>query len=148
MPTKRFKLRAAVYLICQQDNEILMLRRFNTGYKDGQYSLPAGHINGNETLTEAVIREADEEINIKIKAKDLNFVHAMHRKSIPTEYLDFFFLINKWNGLPIINEPNKSDQLKWFKIGTLPKNAISEIRHALNCWQKNIYYSEFNWDQK
>jgi 8-oxo-dGTP pyrophosphatase MutT (NUDIX family) len=54
---ERFKLIAAVYVLFVRDGMVLMLRRANTGYEDGNYGLVAGHVDGNETLKEAAIRE-------------------------------------------------------------------------------------------
>ena len=66
---KRFKLIVAVHLFLLRNDEIILLRRFNTGYEDGNYSLIAGHIDGNEWITNAIIREAKEEGNILISKK-------------------------------------------------------------------------------
>ena len=66
-----------------------MLRRFNTGYEDGNYSVIAGYLEGNETVIAAMIREAREEAGISIAAEDLRVVGVMHRFSIH-ERIDFF----------------------------------------------------------
>ena len=50
---ERFKMRVAVHLILEHNNEFLLLRKYNTGYEDGNYSVIAGHLNGNETIKEA-----------------------------------------------------------------------------------------------
>ena len=73
---ERFKLIPAVYLLLRQDDKILLLRRANTGYQDGNYSLIAGHLDGDELATEGIIREAKEEAGITISKADLNFVHV------------------------------------------------------------------------
>ena len=57
----------AVYLILIEDDKILLQRRFNTGYKDGNYSLPAGHLDDNESITQALVREVKEEIDLDLK---------------------------------------------------------------------------------
>ena len=63
----RYKYICAVYLILIKGNQILLLKRVNTGYEDGKYSLVAGHMDGNETIKQAMIREAREEAGIAIE---------------------------------------------------------------------------------
>ena len=56
MSTTRFTLRSAVYLLLIKENQILLLRRFNTGWQDGKYSVPAGHLDGGETVKQAMVQ--------------------------------------------------------------------------------------------
>lgn len=79
MKKERFKFIPSVYLILLKDNKILLLRRYNTGFRDGEYSFVAGHLDGNETLRQAMIREAKEEANIELDLTDLELVHTMNR---------------------------------------------------------------------
>lgn len=146
MKTKRFKLIPAVHLILQKGKWVLLSRRFNTGWEDGKYSLVSGHFNGNETATDAMIREAKEEVGIDIKAQDLSLVHAMHRLS-DSERIDFFFLVEKWKGKIQNMEKDKCDDLKWCSVDHLPHNTIPYIRHALKGYRQNKYYSQFGWKQ-
>ena len=57
---ERFKLVPAAYLVIVREGKILLLRRFNTGFEDGNYSMIAGHLEGNETFIQAMVREARE----------------------------------------------------------------------------------------
>jgi 8-oxo-dGTP diphosphatase len=143
-PEKRFKLILSVYLILVKDGKVLLLRRFNTGYEDGNYGLVAGHADGNERATDAMCREALEEAGLVIKPKDLKFVHFMHRRQ-NDERADVFFTADKWEGEPKNMEPDKCDDLSWFPLDNLPSNIIIYIKEVLENFQKGVYYSEFSW---
>lgn len=146
MQKDRFKLVPAAYLILKKDDEILLLRRSNTGYEDGNYSFIAGHLDGDETFRQAIIREAKEEADIVIEPEDLEIVHTMHRKKeTDAERIDFFFLAIKWTGEPKNMEPNKCDELKWFNINDLPSNTIPCIRQVIENFKNKKVYSEFGW---
>ncbi len=145
MPKERFKLIPTSHLILIKGGNILLSRRFNTGFQDGNYSVVAGHLDGNETFIQGMIREAKEEAGIEIVAEDLEIVHVMHRKSPPDERIDFFIKANKWRGEPKIVEPDKCDDLKWFLADNLPVNTVPYIRQAIENIKKKIFYSEFGW---
>jgi len=104
---QRYSFLSAVHLFLIKKEEILLLKRFNTGYEDGNYSLIAGHLEGNETIKSAMIREAKEEAGITIKSADLKVVHTMHRKSLDQERIDFFLLGITWTGDISNLEPDK-----------------------------------------
>ena len=58
MGKERPKVIPTAYLVLTKDNKILLSRRHNTGFQDGKYSLPAGHLGGDEeTLAQAIARE-------------------------------------------------------------------------------------------
>jgi 8-oxo-dGTP diphosphatase len=134
----------AVHLFFLKDNKILLLRRFNTGYEDGNYSVVAGHVDAGETVTQAAVREAWEEAGVVLQPKDLQVVHVMNRKS-NDERVDFFVKIKTWEGEIQNKEPEKCDDLAWFSREALPANMIPYIRFAIENYQKGLLYSEFGW---
>lgn len=144
--TERFRPRAAVYLILIKDGQILLSRRFNTGWNDGNYSLAAGHIDGNETAEAAMLREAREELGITIQPEDLQFAHVSHRRSPDFEYIDFYFTAEKWEGEPHNAEPEKCDEIAWYSLDALPENVIQNVREALAHIEQRRPYSNFGWD--
>lgn len=146
MPKERFKIIPAVYLCLIRDKKILLLRRHNTGYQDGNYSLIAGHLDGNESLTQAMAREAKEEAGIIVKAEDLELIHVINRKSDDWERVDFFFKTNNWIGEPKIQETEKCDDLSWFPLDNLPTNMTTEVKQSLKHIVRKSPYSELNWD--
>lgn len=142
---ERFKVMAAVHLFLIRNGNILLLRRANTGYEDGNYSVPAGHLDGHESVTQAMIREAQEESLITLKPSDLKVVHTMHRTKEDGERIDFFLTAETWSGEPAIGEPHKCDDLSWWPLNNLPANVIPYIRQALTCYQRQITFSELGW---
>ena len=70
----------AVHLLLVKNDRVLLLRRYNTGYEDGNYSVVAGHIEGGEDLKTAMIREAREEAGIEILRSKLEVVGVIHFK--------------------------------------------------------------------
>ena len=150
MQQKRFKITPASYLILRKGNEILMLRRFNTDFQNGKYSFIAGHLDGKESFTQAIIREAKEEAGIIIKPKDLKAVHVMNRYVATNdiglrERIDVFFMTKKWQGKIKNMEPNKCDDLSWFPINKLPKDTIPYIREVIKNFRKKIFFSEYEY---
>lgn len=142
---ERHSLVPASYLVLRDGEKVLLLRRFNTGYEDGKYSLPAGHVDINETFTGTVVREAAEEVGLIFEAKDVRVAHIMHRKSIDSERVDTFFVAEKWEGEVQNMEPHKCDDLSWHSLEELPENCIPYVRHALGCIRDGVFYSEFGW---
>lgn len=144
---EKFKIIPAAYLILEKNGKILLSRRFQTGYEDGNYSMVAGHVDGGETIREATAREAMEEAGIKIDPIKLNHVLTMHRWQGDHERIEFYFTIDDWEGEIKNMEPNKCDDLSWFPIDQLPENTIPYIRTVIDCYKNGIQYYEFGWER-
>lgn len=143
---ERFKLIPAVYLILRHDDAVLLLRRANTGYQDGKYSLIAGHLDGDELGTDAIVREAKEEAGIIVNPKNLKFAHVAHRlnrNQIGQERIDLFYECVEWQGEIQNTEPEKCDDLSWFDLSNLPDNMVPLIKLVLEGVTKGISYSEY-----
>lgn len=135
---------ASVYLLYIRDKKILLLRRKNAVYQNGNYVLPAGHVDEGETIPSALIREAKEEVGLSLTHQNIKLVHIMHRKE-KDERMDFFFLGEDITQEPRNTEPHKCDDVRWFPLDTLPSNTIPFIRQAINQYLQKSYYSEIGW---
>jgi 8-oxo-dGTP diphosphatase len=145
MKPDRFRAVVAVHLLLLRGDEVLLLRRANTGYEDGNYSVVAGHLDGNETASQAMVREAAEEAGIQVAQADLRFVHIMHRKEAAEaeERIDLFFSATRWKGEPVIGEPEKCGELRWASLDALPANMVPYVRVALEEFRQQRFYAEF-----
>ncbi|MFQ6871806.1 NUDIX hydrolase [Romboutsia timonensis] len=140
----RFQMPVAVHLLLVKDNKVLLLRRFNTGYEDGNYSVVARHVDSDEDLKTAMIREAKEEAGIEITPNNINFASVMHRKS-DDERIDFFFIADSWEGEITNMEPQKCDDLSWFDINNLPSNTIPYIKRAIGNYISDVQFDVYGW---
>lgn len=139
---ERHTTRVAVYLLLQRDDKILLMRRCNSGWRDGEYTLPAGHYDGDEALREAMAREAEEELAITIAPESLSCVHVMHQMD-DSEYIDFYFTTSAWEGEIANNEPHKCDDVQWFALNSLPSNIVPNVRQSLEMIEAKEYLSEY-----
>jgi ADP-ribose pyrophosphatase YjhB (NUDIX family) len=123
---------------------VLLLRRANTGYEDGNYSVVAGHLDGGESVTQAAVREAKEEIGVDLRPADLRVVGVMHRVS-HEERSDFFLSAREWAGTVSNRESDKCSELRWCALDALPENTILYIRAALENFRRGVWFAEFGW---
>ena len=142
----RFKLVPEAHLLLIRDGRILLLRRRNTDYEDGKYSVIAGHMEDGETAREAICREAHEEAGIELAPDDLEFAHVVHRAD-RGQRVGFFFSALRWRGEPRNMEPHKADDFRWFALDALPDDMVPYVRRAIELWRAGQCYSESGWNR-
>ncbi len=138
----RARFPTTVHLFFFREGQVLLSRRFNTGYRDGEYSVPAGHLDGSETVRAAARREAAEEVGVSIDLNDILFSSVMHRNE-GDERIDFFVEVRSWQGEPFNNEPHKCDELRWVDLDALPANTIPYVRRGLENHRNGVRFDEF-----
>jgi 8-oxo-dGTP pyrophosphatase MutT (NUDIX family) len=126
---------------------VLLSLRENTGYEDGKWCLIAGHQEEGEAATEAMIREALEEIGIIINRRDLKPIHIMHRNT-NREGIDIFFECDRWENTPENKEQDKSGGLKFFSLQELPDNMVEYVKEAIKSGMEGDCYSELGWKER
>ena len=142
---KRYESKVAVFLILMRKvngkREILLQRRCNTGYMDGKYDMAcSGHLEKGESLSMALVREAKEEIDLDIKEENLKLVSVIH--PYKEDYINVFFITEKYEGTPKIMEHNKCDDLRWFDLDDLPENITIRNKNVIKNIQKGIIYDD------
>lgn len=148
---KRFKMKVGVFLVLLRGTNVLLIRRYNTGIADGQHVLPMGGVDQNETALGALIREAKEEVNVRLHAQDVQLVHTMHRwHHLPDgesfKQIDLFFQPDQYYGEIKNMEPHKCDEVAFYSLNTLPETIEPFIRQALYHISLGSAYSEIGWE--
>ena len=119
---------------------ILLMKRKNTGYEDDMYELPGGHLEKDEDLYDAMIREIKEELLIDLNKEDINLIYLLHHYT--GERLNFIFTAPINDLEPKIGEPNKCDELIWVPINDLPNNTTDKVKLILNDVINEIHYNK------
>ena len=124
--------KSAVHMIIIKDNKILLQKRKGSKLWPGYYALPAGHIDDGENQYDALVREAKEELDIKLDPKNIINTYVVLRRNYfeidgkqLAPYIDYYFDINQFEGIPKIMEEDKCDELIWAEINNLPEPFIN-----------------------
>ena len=121
----------------------MLLRRANTGYMDGWWAAPGGHVDQGEDPSTAVLRECREEIGVVIDGDDLVPLAAMPYRSATHQGVDFIFTCTRWNGEPRIAEPHRVDAIGWHEIRALPSNVVPYLALALDLNARGAWFHEY-----
>ena len=131
----RFRIIPAAYVALRRGDEVLLLLRAGTGYLDGYWAMPAGHVESGESVSRAASREVREEVGVEVAEADLHPVTAMHRtggNGLPIdERVDFFFTASRWTGEPRLMEPAKAAALEWYRLDALPDPVVPHEARVL-----------------
>ena len=124
--------KSAVHMIICKDNKILVQKRKGSKLWPEYYALPAGHIDKGENQYDALIREAQEELGIVINLKKIINSYVVLRRNyfeingkVLEPYIDYYFEIEEYEGIPKIIEEDRCDELIWVDINNLPEPFIN-----------------------
>jgi 8-oxo-dGTP diphosphatase len=133
--------RLAVYVVLRRHDDVLFLLRDGTGYRDGELGLPAGKVEDGETVLEAGVREAEEEVGVTIAAPDLEVAHVMERVTPTGLWLDWFLLATAWVGRPENREPSKCALMEWCRPSD--ERVSDYVRLALTDVGRGRHFSTY-----
>jgi ADP-ribose pyrophosphatase YjhB (NUDIX family) len=147
--SQRHRVTAAVYGVLVAGGRLLLIRRAGTGYRDGQVSVPAGHLDGGEDAVSGMLRELREEVLVEADRASCRLAVVMHRAPEDprdSEYLDLFFTIGSWTGTPSIGEPDKCSELIWVDRSALPADIVDYVGVGLQAIVDGEPLVTYGWD--
>lgn len=128
-----------------KDNQILLLKRANTGYHDEEYGVVSGHVESWENFIDATIREAKEEAGITLRRNQLEMIHVQNKRTegYNHERIHIYFLATEREWEIQNMEPHKCDELSRFDINHLPENMLDCVKASIENIRNKTFYSEF-----
>jgi 8-oxo-dGTP diphosphatase len=133
-----------VYVIARRRDDILLLLRSGTGYKDDEWGPPSGKVEPGETYIEAAVRELAEETGICVAPRDVRFLHAIERvPASGSHWIGLFFEVDVASISPANREPHKHSALQFFPTAALPDRTVDYIRHVVDCARRGEGHSEW-----
>ncbi|WP_412026596.1 NUDIX domain-containing protein [Deinococcus yunweiensis] len=111
------------WLVLQDaSGRVLLGRRANTSYGEGEWGLPGGRVEAGETLAAAAIREAHEEVGVTVDAASVTPLGLCRYDHDGAQGADVFFLARAWAGEP--SPLDKTSEIGWFLPDALPPDAL------------------------
>lgn len=136
--------KSAVHLIIRKKGKLLFQLRENTDFADDTWQLPAGHVEFGESIIDAAIREAHEELGISVT--EAKIMSCIHRNVASGGYVDYLVDVVNFDGEVCNSEPNKCGGLKY--IGWTNKEIYPQILPYIKKALKEIalgnYFIEYN----
>ncbi|MFE2322724.1 phosphotransferase [Streptomyces sp. NPDC059385] len=133
-----------VHLILRRDGEsgpeVLLSRRAGPVYATGLWHLPSGHLDPDEDMVEALIREAREETGVLIETEDVTAAVTVHHRppAGSRSRLGVFFEVRRWSGRPRIMEPDRCDGMDWYLLDALPAPMVAYCRAGLDAYRAGL----------
>jgi len=110
--------------LVDEDRRVLIAKRSNNKSSAGKWEFPGGKIEKNETPEEALIRELDEELDIKTQEACLAPLTFSSYSYENFHLLMPFYVCRKWQGQPRLQKQTDliaHQELKWIKPRDLHK---------------------------
>ena len=140
MEPQRPKVGIGIFLI-KDDKILLGIRKGSHG--EGEFALPGGHLEFNETFEGCVLRELTEEAGPDIKVEGIRFLCTTNlRKYQPKHYVDIGMLVEWVSGTPRVMEPDKIESWRWYDLDNLPEPLFGCTENYIESYRTGRPYFE------
>ncbi len=75
-------------------------------------------------------------------------MHRRREHAADDEYVDLFFAVTRWSGIPSIAEPAKCTELVWADLDDLPGDIIDYVAVALRALRAGHRLAIFGWTDR
>lgn len=104
-------IQVSIFILQNKQGQILLSLRDSQKEHPNQWEFPGGKIESHEGPYQALLREAREELSIKIKSSDFLMQYFFSYKDLFVHL--FVWLVNEFEGNVYASE---SQELRWFDV--------------------------------
>ncbi len=136
-----YAIPAVEIILQQEDGAIFLLHRINTNFEVNKWCTVGGHVEKDETPRQTAIRETLEEAGISVQLQDMQALGAFYKiehgnPSGMQQWIHFVFVCRKWQGQPHLAEPEKFNQVGWYRLEALPEPQVYFLKTILDFLHK------------
>lgn len=128
-----------INVFIERDGTFLLGKRKNCSGA-GDWGLPGGHLEHLEEFRAAAARELMEET--AMTASDFLFDNMVNQPGGPKHYIQIGFRAVGAVGEPVLCEPERCDEWRWFKTKELPDNIFFAHREQIRMFLEGGRFSE------
>jgi 8-oxo-dGTP diphosphatase len=144
--SRHFQLIVDVHLLLVSNGDLLLGRRANTGYGDGAFEPPCGRLAERETLVEAAVRVAADQMGVALDPALVSLAHVLHDVS-GAGRMAFFLTADGWADeacpLPSAAGTRSYSDFGWYPLTDLPANMIDRARVAIRHYAAGARFSTY-----
>ena len=139
-------------LLVRADGDVFLVKRHRTGFMDGFYSLPGGHLQFGESPLQALKRECEEEIGVVIDVGigGTELVASLAFHDAADSGVNLVFAVRRMQGEPFNAEPQHFADAAFHHSESLPQPLIpwvaDVLENRLNRDVQGLLYGEYGWD--
>lgn len=137
-----------INLLFMHNHHVLLLRRATEVHLfPGHWHGPAGKIEKGESPKQAIIREAFEEIGVKVDpflgAVVINKAQNFDNTELIWKEIGLFFVVKNSQEIPTRKEPHLHDAMEWFDVNQLPDPMIPVVKFGIRQYVRGELYGEY-----
>ncbi len=136
---KNLRPKVGIGVLLFKEGKLLLGKR-TSALGLGEYSIPGGHMEYNESFEECARREVREETGLEVG--NVRFLSlANNKKYFPKHYVEIHFVADWEEGEPKTIEPDKIGDWSWYDLDKLPEPLFALLLNSFDALKtgKNFY---------
>lgn len=131
--------RVGVGILLRDEHGRVLLTLRKRPPEAGCWSIVGGKVDFLETLEECAIREAREEVGLKISLRSLLCVTDHCLPGENQHWVSPAYLGEILSGEATNREPRKTREVRWFALDELPPNLTMTARNAIEAYTHQFF---------